>query len=206
MYMTSTLDACFKSAETVAEKDLAARTKELSEEESDLADQRARLEAERHVEFYDELTTDKFATVAPSAMQAFLAHGDACTLVEAEALQLAAKTAPAEEDYCSPMRPYNALLDRLEDLQLERAQLHASIVALTQEDVPADDIADDLDDADEPSARAQMIHVFAACLPVLQAREANLQMAHELLEGAKENVAMSLHLESLEFSDAEEEE
>jgi hypothetical protein len=48
-----------------------------------------------------------------------------------------------------------------------------------------------------------MINVFSACLPVLQARAANLQMAHELLEGAKENLAMSIHLESLEFSESE---
>lgn len=51
-----------------------------------------------------------------------------------------------------------------------------------------------------------MLHVFSACLPLLEARAANLEMAHELLEGAKENLAMSLHLESLEFSDPEEEE
>ncbi|KAJ7637208.1 hypothetical protein B0H17DRAFT_1107204 [Mycena rosella] len=204
MYMTSTLDACFKSAETAAEKDLAARTAELALEAADLSEQRARLEAERRVEFYDELSSDKFATAAPSIMQAFLLHGDACTLVEAEALQLATSTAPAEDDYYSPMRPYNALLDRLEELQRERAQLHASIVALTQEDASEEGMESDVE-PDQPSARAQIIHVFGACLPVLQARAANLQMAHELLEGAKENLAMSLHLESLEFSGDEDE-
>ncbi|KAJ7506548.1 hypothetical protein B0H11DRAFT_2219247 [Mycena galericulata] len=194
MYMTSTLDACFKSAETAAEKDLAARTKEISEEESDISDQRARMEAERNVEFYEELASDKFATTAPLVMQTFLSHGDACTLLESEALKLATgQHAPAEEVAYSPMRPYNAMLDRLENLQREKAQLHASIVALTQEE-------DGVDlQEEEPSARAQMMHVFSACLPVLQARAANLQMAHELLEGAKENLAMSLHLESLEF-------
>ncbi|KAJ7129183.1 hypothetical protein C8R44DRAFT_850459 [Mycena epipterygia] len=206
MYMTSTLDACFKSAETAAEKDLAARTKELSEEESDISDQRARLEAERNVEFYDELSTDKFATAAPSIMQAFLSHGDACTLLEAEALQLATGLPGlTEDDYYSPMRPYNAMLDKLEDLQREKARLHTSIVGLTQEDAGAGADTPE-EDADQPSARAQMIHVFSACLPVLEARAANLEMAHELLEGAKENLAMSLHLESLEFSDPEDEE
>ncbi|KAJ7098676.1 hypothetical protein B0H15DRAFT_772095, partial [Mycena belliarum] len=213
MYMSSTLDACFKSAEAAAEarpsfasppatylySDLAARETELAEEEADLSDQRVRLEAERRVEFYDELATDEFASAAPSIMQAFLAHGDTCTQVEADALKLATRSAPAEEDYYSPMRPYNALLDKLADLQRKEAQLHASIVALTQGDAPEDD-------GDEPSARAQLMHMFAACLPLLEARGVNLQMAHELLEGAKENLAMSLHLESLEFSDGEEEE
>ncbi|KAJ6521113.1 hypothetical protein B0H19DRAFT_83933 [Mycena capillaripes] len=202
MYMTSTLEACFKTAETAAEKDLATRAAELAEEESDIADQRARLEAERNVEFYEELSTDKFATAAPTIMQAFLSHGDACTLLEGEALQLATSNAPAEDGYYSPMRPYNALLDKLEEKQREQRELHASIVALTEEDDSANPVEEDLD---QPSARAQMIQMFAACLPVLQARAANLQMAHELLEGAKENLAMSIHLESLELSQSESE-
>jgi len=73
-------------------------------------------------------------------------------------------------------------------------------VALTQ-----DDGANILEDADQPSARTQLVHMFSACLPVLQARAANLQMAHELLEGAKENLAMSIHLESLEVSESDDE-
>ncbi|KAJ6486475.1 hypothetical protein C8R47DRAFT_524198 [Mycena vitilis] len=203
MYMTSTLEACFKSSEAAAEKDLAARSAELSEEESDISDQRARLEAERNVEFYEELSTDKFATAAPSIMQAFLSHGDACTLLEAEALQLAtSQRTSGEDDHHSPMRPYNALLDQLEEKQREQRELHASIVALTQED---DGTNTSEEDTTQLSARAQMIGVFSACLPVLQARAANLQMAHELLEGAKENLAMSIHLESLEVSESEEE-
>ncbi|KAJ7167688.1 hypothetical protein C8R46DRAFT_1350650 [Mycena filopes] len=198
MYMTSTLEACFKSAESTAEKDLEERAKEISGEESDISDQRARLEAERKIEFYEELATDKFATAAPSIMQRFLAHEDACTQLEAEALQLAMSQATLAEDEYSPMRPYNAMLDRLERLQREQRELHASIVALTQED-------DSGEEGDEqPSARSQMIHVFSACLPILEARGANLQMAYELLEGAKENLAMSLHIESLEFSEPED--
>ncbi|KAJ7246601.1 hypothetical protein B0H12DRAFT_759645 [Mycena haematopus] len=202
IYMTSTLEACFKSAETAAEKDLAAREAELAEEESEVSDQRVRLEAERQIEFYEELSTDKFATAAPSIMQAFIAHGDACTLLEAEALQLATgRNAPAEDDYYSPMRPYNSLLEKLEERQREQSELHASIVALTQDD----GANTSEEDTDQPSARTQMMHVFSACLPVLQARAANLQMAHELLEGAKENLAMSIHLESLEFSESDDE-
>ncbi|KAJ7118566.1 hypothetical protein C8R43DRAFT_1091037 [Mycena crocata] len=199
--MTSTLEACFKSAQTAAEKDLAARTNELSEEESDVSDQRARLEAERKVEFYEELSTDKFANTAPSVMQSFLSHGDACTLLEGEALQLATLIPSLAEDDYSPMKPYNAMLDKLEALQRENAQLHASIVALTQEDDGMDTGGEEFDQ--QPSARSQIINVFSACLPVLQARAANLQMAHELLEGAKENLAMSLHLQSLEFSESD---
>ncbi|KAJ7228180.1 hypothetical protein GGX14DRAFT_344998 [Mycena pura] len=201
--MTSTLEACFETAETNAEKDLAQRTKELDEQESDVADQRVRLDAERKVEFFDELSTDKLTTTAPSTMQAFLVHGDACSLLESEALKLATgQPAVAEEDHYSPMRPYNAMLEKIEDLHRECHQLHASIVALTQDDDDGD--ANTLEeDADQPSARSQIMHVFSACLPVLQARAANLQMAHELLDGAKENLAMSLQLESLGYSETD---
>ncbi|KAJ7755900.1 hypothetical protein B0H16DRAFT_1662690 [Mycena metata] len=164
--MTTTLEACFKTAESTAEANLEEREKELAEEESDISEQRVRLEAERSIEFYEELGTDKFATAAPSIMQGFLAHGDACTQLESEALQLAMTPPTLAEDEYSPMRPYNAMLDRLGSIQAE-------------------------EDVDQPSARAQMIH----------ARAANLHMAYELLEGAKENLAMSLHLESLEFED-----
>ncbi|KAJ7044850.1 hypothetical protein C8F04DRAFT_1207036 [Mycena alexandri] len=195
--MTTTLEACFKTAESTAEKDLEEREKELSEEESGISEQRVRLEAERSIEFYEELASDKFATAAPSIMQGFLAHGDACTQLEAEALQLAMTQPTLAEDEYSPMRPYNAMLDRLDNLQREQRELHASIVSLTQRD----DSIEAEEDVDQPSARSQLIHVFSACLPVLQARAANLHMAYELLEGAKENLAMSLHLESLEFED-----
>jgi hypothetical protein len=63
----------------------------------------------------------QFATAAPSIMQAFIAHGDACTLLEAEALQLATTSnAPAEDDYYSPMRPYNTLLQKLGKFPVQR--------------------------------------------------------------------------------------
>lgn len=88
-----------------------------------------------------------------------------------------------------------------EEKQREQSQLHASIVALTQDD--GTNTSEEEEGTEQPSARTQMMNVFSACLPVLQARAANLQMAHELLEGAKENLAMSIHLESLEFSESE---
>ena len=80
--MTSTLEACFQSAEASAHVctrislsniRLTAYTlllkgalercaKELSEEETDLADRRIRFETERLVAFYDELSTSKVHT------------------------------------------------------------------------------------------------------------------------------------------------
>lgn len=73
--MTSTLDACFKEAEATAtvgyyarqlssvfnlyQKELETTTKELETEEADLSEQRTRFEAERLINFYDELSPDQ---------------------------------------------------------------------------------------------------------------------------------------------------
>ncbi|KAJ7639399.1 hypothetical protein FB45DRAFT_426181 [Roridomyces roridus] len=196
MYMTSTLDACFESAGKAAEQDIAARTEAVSELEATMSDQRVRLEAERSIEFYDELSTDKFATSAPSIMQAFLAHGDACSSLEVDALKLSSRDPALSEDDFSPMEPYNDMLDRLDKLENETNELHASIVALTQESA---------EDDTEQSARSQITHLFSSCLPLLQGRRENLEMARQLLEGAKENHAMMLHLESLGYTSDDEE-
>jgi hypothetical protein len=45
-------------------------------------------------------------------MQTFLSHGDACTRVEAEALQLATHGA-TEPDHDAPLQVYNDMLDSL---------------------------------------------------------------------------------------------
>lgn len=115
----------------VSQKDLEARAKQLEEEESEIADERVRFEAERAADFYDELSMDlvsayyffglvmalrywpkQFAKEAPSIMQTFLSHGDACTQLEAEALQLATQGA-AEPDEDAPLQVYNEMLDNL---------------------------------------------------------------------------------------------
>jgi len=76
MHMSSTLDACFKGAEAaatvrdsftdchasadlfIAKNELETHAKELAAEESEIADQRDRLEAERAIDFFDELGSD----------------------------------------------------------------------------------------------------------------------------------------------------
>ncbi|KAF9478392.1 hypothetical protein BDN70DRAFT_879996 [Pholiota conissans] len=130
-YMTSTLDACFKGAEAAATNDLETRTKELSEEESELAEQRDRLEAERALDFFEELGTGSFAKEAPEIMQLFHTHGDSCARVETEALKLASRNGPDPEDE-EPLKVYNDMLQVLEELHNEATKLHASISKLTE--------------------------------------------------------------------------
>ena len=150
--MSSTLDACFKSAEAAAtvrdypspiavhpltcllfvKNELETRAKELTAEESEIADQRDRLEAERAIDFFDELGSDvvsarlliiiamlrfsypflliQFAKDAPAIMQLFHSHGESCTKIENEALQLANHPDPTDEN---PLKPYNDMLHDL---------------------------------------------------------------------------------------------
>lgn len=196
--MTSTLDACFETAEETAKKDLATRTEELAAEETEISDQRTRFQAERKADFYDELASDDFAQTAPNIMQTFLAHGDTCERVEAEALRLAVHGAQ-EPDEDAPLEIYRTMLDSLEELHEEAVQLEGAILRLTETSTgtAASEDTEGKGDNETQSARAQIVGVFAACLPVLRARISNITMAQDLIDGAQENLSISLRMESL---------
>ncbi|KAJ3501071.1 hypothetical protein NLJ89_g9506 [Agrocybe chaxingu] len=202
MFMSTTLDACFKSAETTATNEIDARTKELDEQEAGISDQRDRLEAERAIQFYDELGSDMFAKEVPAIMQLFHSHGDSCDKIEREALKLASRGSPDPNDE-EPLKDYNNMLDDLESLQTQAADLSNSITKLTSQATPAADnaTADDSTKTDESAARKQIISIFSACLPVLRARIANLSMAQELIDSALENASLSLRMESMGLAD-----
>ncbi|KAK0230267.1 hypothetical protein IW262DRAFT_1453172 [Armillaria fumosa] len=200
MYMTSTLDACFKEAEATAKRDLETKTKELEAEEANISDERIRFEAERLIEFYDELASDKFAKEAPTIMQNFLSHGDSCTECESEALKIASQD--FDLDYTSgpsPLTIFNSMMDKLgmSSILDEAIELKTRISDL-------DPPGNDEENKESTAARTQIIPLFKACLPVLRARTANLAMAQQLIEGAKENYSMALHLKMLEMDDSDD--
>lgn len=200
--MSSTLDACFKGAEAAATNELDTRANELAAEESEIADQRDRLEAERAIDFFDELGSDIFAKDAPAIMQLFHSHGDSCTKIENEALELANHPDPADEN---PLKAYNDMLHDLEKLQNEAAELQNAILKLSEGSsvvgVPEGGTDGNsetvLNPDEESSARSQVSGIFAACLPVLRARIANLSMAQDLVDSALENVSLTLRMESM---------
>ncbi|KAJ4479048.1 hypothetical protein J3R30DRAFT_3473683 [Lentinula aciculospora] len=238
MYMASTLDACFKDAEPTVEKDIKARSEELDTQEASISDQQTRSEAERVIEFYGELSLDKFAKDAPKIMKTFLSHGDACTEIEAEALRIASQNLDDIDfdivDIMVPLREYNDVLDRLGTLQMEAFELESAILRLTvstattTESSPEsqatvsdpqteeslhpqsgsfidpepssednDDTSNVLTSSQSSAARSQIAPVFTACLPIIRARGRNLTMAQQLVEGAKQNLSMTVHLQSL---------
>lgn len=160
-------------------------------------------------------------------MQMFLSHGDACTRVEAEALQLATHGA-SEPDEDAPLRVYIDMLDSLgenishpkpylhicmcisftEELHTEAVELESSILRLISPPSPSPEDAGaelgvggpaDVETAN--AARSQILGVFSACLPVIRARMSNLTMAQDLIDGAQENLSISLRMESLGLLD-----
>ncbi|KAJ3876375.1 hypothetical protein F5051DRAFT_411788 [Lentinula edodes] len=243
IYMASTLDACFEDAEEVAEKNNQARTEKLDKREASSSDQRTRSEAERLIEFYGGLSSDKFAKDAPKIMQNFLSHGDACTEIETEALRIASQDLNNIDfdivDIMGPLREYNDVLDRLGTLQMEAFELESAMLRLTvsttttaessssdqtttatiinppsENSTPPEsglssagpetnDNTSNLSSTTSQSAaaRSQIAPIFAACLPIIHARGRNIVMAQQLVEGAKQNLSMTVHLQSLGFGE-----
>lgn len=98
----------------------------------------------------------------------------------------------------------------IEELQNEATKLRVSITTLTEKALErSENRFTAVDDAEhesaqtdgEPTARQQIVSVFAACLPVIKARIANLSMAQELVDSALENATLSLRMESLGIAD-----
>ncbi|KIK64757.1 hypothetical protein GYMLUDRAFT_71163 [Collybiopsis luxurians FD-317 M1] len=262
--MTSTLDACFKEAEHAAQNDLKTRSEELDKEQESISDQQVRYEAEREIQFYDELASDKFAKEAPKIMQTFLSHGETCTQLEAQALSIASKDLSGSGiDYDNMdlmLREYDDVLDRLGSLLMETFELESAILRLTVSSAAPkleDELPPDSDDTPEhqpsessslepeapqaqvssssypdtetetetspttttttttssttPSAqpqseaeaqpRSQIAPVFSACLPIVRARARNIGMAQQLVEGAKQNLRVTVALESMGIGD-----
>ncbi|THU91904.1 hypothetical protein K435DRAFT_862991 [Dendrothele bispora CBS 962.96] len=264
MYMTSTLEACFKNDEETTHEESDSHSKAVNVEEAAVSDPHVQAEAEQPIKFYDELSSDKLAKEAPKVMHSFQTHGDACAQVESEALQIASKDMSDVDldDYeNNPMKPYDDMLEKLEALQIQASELEIAILRLTEpmsaptlpglssgisrsdadnsnsipEQIELEETKSTPESNSDPSsapesslelpppsngisirtepkepsaetrekeaeaavARSQIAPIFDACLPILRARKANIEMAQQLVEGAKEMLAMTLHLESL---------
>ena len=89
-----------------------------------------------------------------------------------------------------------------EALQKEATSLQNLIIKLTNTpatttEETADGNAADSTSVEAPSPHSQIVGVFAACLPLLRARIANLTLAQELIDGVLENASLSLRMESM---------
>lgn len=134
-------------------------------------------------------------------MQLFHSHGISCDRMETEALKLSAH-GPSGANEDEPLRVYNDMLESLgrfctisitrlnnmtEALQKEARNLESLIIKLTNT----------AEESDAISVHSQIAGVFAACLPILHARIANLSLAQELVDSVLENASLSLRMESM---------
>lgn len=88
-----------------------------------------------------------------------------------------------------------------DNLQSEAESLQKSISQL----IAHDPFASFEGSSESTVARATMTPLFGSCLPALKARLENLSLATLLVEGAKEQFAMDLHIASLEAQEQSEE-
>lgn len=150
-------------------------------------------------------------------MQSFMTFSEESERVEAEALQLAMNTPSLESE--EPLKAYNDMMDNLGELLQQAEDLRSAIQRLAMTtNVPEDEVQSSSSSSAKPdgdhntggapepqqkpgqetdSARAQILGVFQACLPVLGARIANLSMAQELIDSAQENFSLSLRMEDM---------
>jgi len=174
--MTATLEECFGSSKDSNDDD-------------------------NHITISDH-TTD-FLASAPRILHTFSLHGEACTKTEAEVLRLVSN-APVPQDEDEPLKVYTDILDDLERLLKRASLLEQSISRLAgivngKLDTDGDVSGKNADELASPNlaARLELQRVFAACLPVLRARKANLTMAQDLIDSAQENLSISLKMEYL---------
>ncbi|PPR04657.1 hypothetical protein CVT24_011875 [Panaeolus cyanescens] len=187
-----------------SETELDAKEKELNVLEAQTTDQRDRVNAERAIEFYDELGSERFAKEAPAVMKRFHSHGESCTRIETQALKLA-NSGPSDTEGDEPLKPYHDILDTLaETLQKEAVDIQDAINHLTASTEASNSKKNVDDEETTPGSvedlswgQSQVTGVFSSCLPILQARISNLSMAQALMDSALENASLAIRLESM---------
>ncbi|KZP07346.1 hypothetical protein FIBSPDRAFT_1053027 [Athelia psychrophila] len=185
LYMTSHLEAAFQTSELSALNALDKRAFELADEESGIADQRVRFDAERRVACLDEIAAIK---ELPELVQTFLRNGIACEAVAAEVLHIHGRT--RMDHPRSPFQVFDEILARIASAQTDADRLHAAFTRL----LGSKDLA-------AKSSLSSFLHpIFEAFLPVMHVRISNLAAVHELVLCSKTNLGMALHIQSLKLT------
>ncbi|KIY47144.1 hypothetical protein FISHEDRAFT_74963 [Fistulina hepatica ATCC 64428] len=217
LYMSQMLEKCFQDAEGKAQADLEALQAKIIESETSLADDQARFENERLIQFYEGLQLGDFAEHAPAIMQSFLTHGEDCTKLETEALTIASKADPLgdvksdgssdssdsneDDSWLDSLRVYDDLLGKLETLLGQATDLETRIERLAvapPSEVQARGPDEPSQEAGSSSVASPLIQLFTTHLPrILRARKTNIEMALDLVDGAREMWSVNMRMESL---------
>ncbi|TBU41469.1 hypothetical protein BD309DRAFT_898092 [Dichomitus squalens] len=125
-YMASTLEVEFENAENIARATLNTRRDELAAEEADIAESRVRFEAERLIQFYDELgdreVADEIATIVLRYKRLEK------TVSETTAAALQVSSLPLDE--ITHVSQYSNVLDQIESLEDECRELEVLVHSL----------------------------------------------------------------------------
>ncbi|KAF4575223.1 hypothetical protein EYR40_005039 [Pleurotus pulmonarius] len=198
MYMTSTLEASMKEAEASVQAAFEAKERELVEQEAEISDQRIRFELERVLALYEELGKPEMLEVLPSILNSFATHGRKCEDLATRATRLAASASGIEHlDYLAPVAAYNNLLDEIDTTYNQGTALHSSLSKLASQYSGNSSDSSDAHEAHRDEPRLRMTAAFNAMLTVVQARNANLATAKDLVNVLRQNVRAQVKLASL---------
>ncbi|KAL4256931.1 hypothetical protein AB1N83_010644 [Pleurotus pulmonarius] len=197
MYMTSTLEASMKEAEASVQAAFEAKERELAEQEAEISDQRIRFELERVLALYEELGKPEMLEVLPSILDSFATHGRKCEDLATRATQLATASEIEYLDCLAPVGAYSDLLDEIGSTYNQGTALHSSLSKLASQysgDCPD---SSDTHEAHRDDPRLRVTAAFNAMLAVVQARNANLATAKDLVNVLRQNVRAQVKLASL---------
>ncbi|OSD04538.1 hypothetical protein PYCCODRAFT_1476093 [Trametes coccinea BRFM310] len=172
-YMTSTLEEELVFSRSAAHAALQQRQKELDEEEADIAESRVRYEAERLLQFYDELSDVKIAEAVAEMIVRFQAAERSIRGSTAQALQLT--SLPLDDT--TDIAQYTRLLDTLDALETECQELSTTVQRLSSMVASAD-------------ARLPML--FGNLGSILRGYEENVACAKSLAQSCRENYRMGI--------------
>ncbi|TFK55432.1 hypothetical protein OE88DRAFT_1804289 [Heliocybe sulcata] len=181
LYMNSSLKKAQKASEAAAKDAIDRFREQLQEQESGIADQRIRYEAERLISFLEELASDEIAEDVAWVLQTLVQNEESCSCALSEALRLS-EQGRSDVDYVSPMQRPNRLLDELGRLKYECVHLETTISLVLSKIC---------------QEASYLRPVLEAHLQVLRSRLTNLGTAVELVLNLKENIGMWLEKESL---------
>ncbi|KAI0355301.1 hypothetical protein OH77DRAFT_1403237 [Trametes cingulata] len=170
--MTSTLDDELSSSRLVARAALENKQAELTAEEQDIAESRVRYEAERVLNFYDELSDSKAAEQIPTTIRQLKRIERRVAEATSQALRLA--SLPLDDT--THITEYTGSLDTLERLEAECGKLHVEVQTLLR----------------LHTGHSRLSQVLANLSDIIRGHEENVACAKSVVQCCKENYRMGI--------------
>ncbi|KAJ8087127.1 hypothetical protein PM082_005955 [Marasmius tenuissimus] len=191
-YMIRELDRTLQAAQDTALKELDTYSKELKSEESEIGDRSIRFHVEKDIEILDSFGSEQFRGV----MRRFLINERDCSSVMNQALELSSTTkepVPLEYGGFGMVDVYNGCAKQIDAVILETIELHDACAVIAR-------FTSDGSESHLTEGRVAS-DAIGSIIPVLQARERNLELARALVVNTKESWCRSITTESFKSRD-----